>query len=137
MNFDGCDQAFICKTSGRLDEVAKPGSDLAGNLATAACLTFEDAEVSPQEFLTVYEAIKQCLDLSNENDPGQRMEQAISEALEVSASLLDKKINKAIVDWIGEWLPFVATEAGETAFMEHLSSVAKQYSLVMSLKHGA
>jgi hypothetical protein len=127
----------VClQARGRLAELAQPGSELSGNLATAACLSFEDGEVSPQEFLTVFEAIKQCLELSDESDPKQRVNQAVAEAFELTASLLNKKVNKTIVDWIGEWLPFIDSDENVNTFMDHLSSVAKQYSLVMSLKHG-
>jgi hypothetical protein len=128
----------VClKAPGLLDKLAEPGSDFAGKFASAACLTFEDAEVSPEEFLTVYEAIKQCLELADNENPAERFQQAVNEGLEVSASLLDKEINRAIIDWIQEWVPFVDSEAGIAVFMEHVNSVAAQYALVMSLKHGA
>ncbi len=107
-----------------------------GNLITAACLTFEDAEVAPQELLTVYEAIKQCLELAD-GSPIEKINQAVEEGLEITASLLQKKINPAIVAWIRECLPFAKSEEGIAAFVQHLSSLVQQYSLVMSLKHGA
>jgi hypothetical protein len=124
-------------TPGRIDQVAETGSEAAGILTTAASLTFEDANVSPEEFLTVYEAIHQCLELSDEENPAQRVQQAVAEALQVTASLLDKPINEAIVAWISEWTAFVDSETALTAFMQHLSSVAQQYSLMVGLKHGA
>ena len=42
---------------GGFDNVDQP-QVLAGNFATAACVAFEDAEVAPQELLTVFEAGK-------------------------------------------------------------------------------
>lgn len=106
-----------------------------GNLATSACLTFEEAEVAPQELLTVYEAIKQCLELAD-GPPAERIRQAVEEAFEITASLLGKKVNSAIVAWIGDCLPFVTTEESIAAFKQHLSSLVQQYTLVMGLKHG-
>jgi hypothetical protein len=108
-----------------------------GNLVTGACLTFEDAEVAPQELLTVYEAIKQCLEMTDAADPGQKLRQAVDEAFDITATVLGKDVNGAIVDWIRECLPFVKTEEDIAAFLQHLSSLVQQYSLVMSLKHGA
>ena len=121
---------------GCLDEAGEPRGDLAGNFATAACFTFEDAELAPQELLTVYEAIKQCLELNDATDPAQRIQLAIDEAFEVASGLLGKDVNGAIVDWVQEWIPFITNEKAITAFMQHLSSVSQQYSLVMGLKHG-
>jgi hypothetical protein len=127
----------VClKTPEFFEKFTTTGSEAAGKFATAACLTFEDAEVSPEEFLTVYEAIKQCLELADNENPGEKFQHAVSEGFDVSASLLDKEINPAIINWIQEWVSHVDSEADIDVFMEHLNSVATQYALVMSLKHG-
>jgi hypothetical protein len=118
------------------DQAHETGSESAGNFATAACITLEDAEASPQEFLTVYEAIKQCLALAANAKPNEKLREAIEEATSLTEGLLMKKLNYAITAWIQECLPFVNTENGISAFMDHLRMVAEQYSLVMSLKHG-
>ena len=109
--------------------------DLAGNFATAACIAFEDAEVAPQELLTVYEALKQCLALSDEKNAAAKVVRSTKEALEVAGSLLCKQVNRAVVDWIRECLPLVKTEQGIAAFIQHLTSVVQQYSLIVGAKH--
>jgi hypothetical protein len=119
------------------DQAQEAGSESAGNFATAACIALEDAEASPQEFLTIYEAIKQCLELNDSPDASTKLHQAVEEATSLTEGLLVKKLNYAITAWIQECLPFVKTENGITAFMEHLRMVAEQYSLTMSLKHRA
>lgn len=119
---------------GGFDQIKEP-RELAGNFATAACLTFEDAEVSPQELMTVYEAIKQCLAISTEDNPADSLRQSVKEAIDVAGSLLAKPIHAAIVAWIRECLPQVQTASGVAAFMQHLTSVVEQYALVVSVKH--
>jgi hypothetical protein len=120
-----------------VDKSGQPRADLAGNFATAACITFEDAELAPQELLTVYEAIKQCLELAATEDPAVKLQQAVDEAFELSSDLLGKEVNPAIVDWVREWIPFVQDENGTTAFQRHLTSVVQQYSLIIRFKHGS
>ena len=122
---------------GCLDENGEPREDLAGNFATAASVTFENADLSPQELLTVYEAIKQVLDIVDVSDAKKRMQQAVDEALQITADLLGKDINPALVDWIREWLPFIDSEKCIAAFMRHMSAVVQQYTFVMSLKYDA
>ncbi len=117
------------------DQAVELGNESAGNFATAACIALEDAEASPQEFLTIYEAIKQCLEFTEGGDANQRLRQAVEEATSLTEGLLVKKLNYAISAWINECLPFVKTEAGIKAFMEHLRVVAEQYALTMSLKY--
>ncbi|MDC0935935.1 hypothetical protein OAS39_06590 [Pirellulales bacterium] len=119
---------------GGFDNVAQP-RDLAGNFATAACMTFEDAEVAPQELLTVYESIKQCLAMSDENVASEKLRQCADQAFDVAGSLLNKTVNKAIIAWVQECLPLVKTEKGISAFTQHLTSVVQQYSIIVSVKH--
>lgn len=117
------------------DQAQEAGNESAGNFATAACISLEDAEASPQELLTVYDAIKQCLALTENKNANQRLRQAVEEATSLSEGLLVKKLNYAISAWVNECLPFVKTENGIKTFMEHLRTVAEQYSLTMSLKY--
>ena len=122
------------KPRGGFDGVNQP-RDLAGNFATAACSAFEYAEVAPQELLTVYEALKQCLAISDEKNAAAKVVRSTKEALEVAGSLLSKKINRAIVDWLRECLPLVQTDQGIAAFLQHMTSVVQQYSLIVGAKH--
>jgi hypothetical protein len=120
---------------GCLDAAGNPREDLSGNFATAASTTFESAELSPQELQTIYEAIKQCLEIVDDPDRKVKLQQAVDEAFTISADLLGKKINPALVAWIREWIPFIHSEACIAAFMRHLSAVVQQYTLIISLKH--
>jgi hypothetical protein len=126
-------QVFL-QDGGCLTADGEPRDDLSGNFATAACITFEDAEAAPQEFLTVYEAIRQCWELAGGNDPAGQLPQVVDEGFELTSGLLGKEVNPAIAAWVREWLPFVQNEQGVQAMLQHLSSVAQQYALVMSLK---
>ena len=119
---------------GGFDKVNQP-QILAGNFATAACIAMEDAEVSPQELLTVYESIKQVLAMSDEKDAAKKLRQSTEEAIDVAGSLLNKNINSAIVSWLQECMPLVHTEQGISALLQHLTSVVQQYSLIVSVKH--
>lgn len=119
---------------GCLDESGEPRKDLTGTFATAACITFENGELAPQELATVYEAIKQCLEASNEKDPAERFRQAVDHALDVCAELLNKEINDSLVDWIYEWFPLIESATCIDAFLKHMNAVVKQYAVVMGLK---
>jgi hypothetical protein len=122
---------------GCLNDAGEPRDDLAGNFASAACSTFEDAELAPQELLTVYEAIKQCLKIGDAKDAVQRFRQAVDEAFDVTADLLNKNINPVIIDWVREWVPFIHSAKCIAAFLKHMSAVVQQYTLMMRIKHGA
>lgn len=125
--------ATYLQPRGGFDNV-RDARELAGNFATAACMALEDAEASPQELLTVYEAIKQCLALSVEANPAKKIRQSVTEALGVASSLLDKEVNRGIAAWIRECVPLVQTDSGVEAFLQHLTSVVEQYALIVSVK---
>ena len=127
--------AYLAETG--FDDGHNPGSERAGNFVTAACITLEDGGAPPQEFLTIYEAIKQCLELAaDHSDPQERLRIATEEAIEVTESLLQKKLTPAVKAWVEECLPHVHTEEGIETFLDYLQAVAEQYSVTMSLKHG-
>lgn len=126
----------ILKRHGCVDDKGKPRVELRGDLVTAACLVFEDAQLAPQELLTVYEAIKQCLKVADADNPAKKFQQAANEAFQLTASLLQKEVNAAILDWVREWSQFMDSDACIAAFMSHLSAVVQQYTVTMSLKYG-
>jgi hypothetical protein len=126
----------ILKRHGCVDDKGKPRVELRGDLVTATCIAFEDGQVAPQELLTVYEAIKQCLKVADADSPAKKFQQATNEAFEVTASLLQKDVNAAIVGWVREWPPFIDSDASIAAFMSHMSAVVQQYTVTMSLKYG-
>lgn len=121
---------------GCLDAAGNPRADLAGNFATAACLAFEDGEAAPQELATVYEAIKQCLELASDGDDlsTEEFSAVVDEAFELTSGMLGKEINPAIAAWVGEWTPYVDSPAGAKAFLSHMDSVVQQYTLIIGLK---
>lgn len=121
---------------GPTNDEGKPRDDLTGLFASAACTTFERAELSPQELATTYEAVKQCLGISDEPKPGPRFRKGVDHALDVCAELLAKEPNDALVDWIYEWFPLVESDAGIEAFHKHMNAVVTQYALIQSLKAG-
>jgi hypothetical protein len=120
---------------GCLDDNGEIREDLAGNFATAACIVFEKAELAPQELLTVCEAIKQCLAIVEEDNPARRLEEAVDQALDVAAHLLNKEINDALVDWIYEWFPLIESDRCIDAFMHHLNATTTQYAVIIGLKN--
>jgi hypothetical protein len=122
---------------GCLDEAGEPRGDLGGNFTSAASSTFEEAELAPQELLTFYEAIKQCLKIGDAKNASERFRQALDEAFDITADLLGKDINPAIIDWVREWVPFIHSAKCVIAFMRHMNAVVQQYTLTMRIKHGA
>ena len=119
---------------GLLDEEGKQREDLGGVLASAACVQFEDAQVAPQELLTVYEAIRQSLPLNPAPKAFDRFHDAVEQAFDVTVGLLRKDVNRAIADWIYEWQPFMEDDASIAGFLSHLRSVVTTYALVAGKK---
>jgi hypothetical protein len=93
--------------------------------------------LAPQELLTVYEAIKQCSELADADDPAEKLQQTVDEAFEVTSDMLGKEVNPAVVNWVREWIPFVKDQNGMIAFQRHMTSVVQQYSLVIRFKYGS
>lgn len=123
------------QAGGCLDEAGQPRQDLAGDFATAACLAYEDGQTSPQELSVVYEAIRQCLEMADQDStPSERFQQTVNEAFELTTGMLRKEVNPAIAAWVREWIPFVDSEAAIEAFLQHLNSVSQQYSLIIGIK---
>jgi hypothetical protein len=119
---------------GLLNEEGQPREDLAGVLASAACVQLEQAQAAPQELLTVYEAFRQVLPETRAPTAYERFGKTLDDAFDVTVSLLRKDINPGIADWIQEWQPFMESDASLQAFLAHLQSVASLYSLVVGKK---
>lgn len=119
---------------GLLDEEGLPREDLAGVLASAACVQLEKAQASPQELLTVYEAIRQMLPVTRAPTAYERFGKTVDDAFDVTVSLLQKDVNDGIAAWIQEWQPFMESDASLQAFLSHLQSVTSLYSLVVGKK---
>lgn len=120
---------------GPTTDEGKPRTDLGGAFASAACVTFEQGELAPQELGTTYEAIKQCLQISEVKDPGARFRAAVDHALDVIGELLQKEPNDELVDWIYDWFPLIDSDAAIEGFHQHMRAVVTQYTVIAGLKY--
>lgn len=118
---------------GCLDETGVPRDDLAGVLCAAAVMQFEAGEVAPQELMTLFEAIKQCLAIQS-GTAFEQFQEGIDQAMDITADLLNKEINGTLYGWIMEWQPFMESPPCLDAFIGHLVSVVTTYGLVMAMK---
>lgn len=118
---------------GCLDEAGQPREDLTGVLSAAACRQFEAAEVAPQEVATLYEAVRQCLDLED-GTAFERFQHGVDHAMDVTAELLDQDIHHTLYYWVMEWQPFMVSDPCLEAFLGHLQSVVATYGWILAMK---
>ncbi len=121
---------------GCLNEAGAPRDDLSGNFATAACKTFENAELAPKSCRLFMKQSNSVWRSSTTPTPRKGCNKPSTRRSMITADLLGKKINPALVAWIREWIPFINSEASIAAFLRHMTAVVQQYTLIISLKHG-
>lgn len=118
---------------GYRDGAGKLRPRLRGLYATAAAAQFEHAEVSPQELAGTLEALRQVLPW-HKGEAQDLLRDAVSEALELAASLYKKENHPAIVAWLEDCADFVHSPEDIDAFMQHSEAVARIYNAMIALK---
>lgn len=113
----------------------RPDPKLLGIYAAAACAQLEASQTSPQELAGTFEALRQALPWHKEADPHERMRNAVDEALELASSMYNQPNNPGIVRWLDECVDAIRTQADSDAFLAHLTSVVRQYSLIVAMRN--
>lgn len=118
---------------GYCDEFGRPFAELTGAFATAACVQLKAARTSPQELSGTFEAFRQALPWHKEDDPQERMRNAVGEALENAAAMYNQPNNPGIVTWLDGCLDAIRTPRDAEAFMAHFTSVLRQYAVIIAM----
>jgi hypothetical protein len=118
---------------GFVDGRGRPKPELQSEYATAAATQLLAGQLSPQELVFTFEALRQSLPLHS-GAPPKRIKAALDEALETVRGLIRQPNNPALDKWINACAAAVKKPADIDAFLAHLQAVLRLYSVfVVSL----
>jgi hypothetical protein len=117
---------------GYLDDKGALREDFLADYVTAASMRLMAAEVSAHELAFVFEALRLLLP-DYEGPPKKRLIGALTEAFEIVARAIRRKINEEIAEWLNLCATAVTTEAELAAFLAHVQAVTRRYSLIATM----
>jgi len=122
--------------NGFVDATGKIRPEHLGFHAFAAALQFQHANVPVQELAATYEALAQLMPLT-EGSPTRRLREAVEEALDLVARMLNIANSEAIEDWIIACAEHIHTQADLDAFLAHFQAVMRHYGALAAVTEGA
>jgi hypothetical protein len=117
---------------GYVDDTGVPREDFLGDYVTAATTQLMAAEVSAHELAFVFEALRLVLP-DYAGPPRKRLMEALTEAFEVVARAIGRKINDEMAEWLNICAAAVRTEADLRAFLTHVQAVMRRYAVVADM----
>ncbi len=118
---------------GLTDPGGAPWPGLRDDWATAAATQLLDAELSPQEFGFMMEALRQTMPLHADQPAQAQAMVALQDALEIVRRMIRQPNNRGLVTWARDCAAQVRRPEDIPALLDHYKAVQRLYGLLASL----
>ena len=106
---------------------------LIGEYATAAAVQLQEAEVAPQEFAFLFEALRQVLP-RHQGAARDRLQRAVAEASETVRAIIGQANNRGLLAWLDACAAHVTSETDLEDLIAHVQAVLRQYTVFTAIR---